>query len=196
MNTKLNNGDNDLASHRWRKVYKKRIAFGFNGLFFITSTINLKIETMRKVIYTLSFLCVCAQVTAQNAAWRNLYIPNIPISTPIWDIVFDKDTNFYVTTDTSLFRYNGGVWSKLIPPISANEKLRYLAIDNQGGLWVSVLDSGVLRYYNNTWKKYNSSNSAFITDEVTYMKNDSLSKFMVIGTDNSEDLQERTALLL
>ena len=137
---------------------------------------------MRKIIYTLSFLCVCAQVTAQNAAWRNLYIPNIPISTPIWDIVFDKDTNFYVTTDTSLFRYNGGVWSKLIPPISANEKLRYLAIDNQGGLWVSVLDSGVLRYYNNTWKKYNSSNSAFVTDKVIYMKNDSLSKFMVIGT--------------
>lgn len=87
---------------------------------------------MRKVIYILSFLCVCAQVTAQNAAWRNLYIPNTPLSTNAWDLVFDKDTNFYVTTDTSLFRYNNGIWSKETPPININERLRFLTIDKQG----------------------------------------------------------------
>lgn len=137
---------------------------------------------MRKLIYILTLFLVCTQTTAQNAAWRNLLLPNIPINTNIWDLAFDKDTNFYVTTDTSLFRYNGGIWSKLTPPLNANEKLRYLAIDNQSGVWVSVLDKGVFRRYNNIWQKYDTSNSILPTDIFYFMKYDSISKLMIFGT--------------
>ncbi len=137
---------------------------------------------MRKSFYTLAFLLFCVQITAQNAPWRNLYLPNLPISANTWDLAFDKDTNFYVSTDTSLFRYNLGVWTKLTPPLNTNEKLRHLAIDNQGGVWVSIVDKGVLRWYNNTWKKYDSSNSIIINEGLFFMKYDSISKLIILGT--------------
>jgi sugar lactone lactonase YvrE len=137
---------------------------------------------MRKTSYTFMFLLFCAQLTAQNASWRNLYLPNTPITTNTWDLAFDKDTNFYVSTDTLLFRYNLGVWTKLTPPLNQNEKLRHLAIDNQGGVWVSVVDKGVLRWHNNTWKKYDISNSILPEDVFNYMKYDSISKLMIFGT--------------
>lgn len=137
---------------------------------------------MRKLIYILTLFLVCTQTTAQNAAWRNLLLPNMPINTNIWDLAFDKDTNFYVTTDTSLFRYNGGIWSKLTPPLNANEKLRYIAVDNQNGVWVSVYNQGVLRFYDNVWKRYNMSNSILPENNFNFMKYDSVSTLMIFGT--------------
>lgn len=137
---------------------------------------------MRKTIYTLGFLFVCVQLTAQNATWRNLYLPNLPISTNIGDIVFDRDTNFYVSTDTNLLRYNGGIWSKLTPPLSANEQQRFLAVDNQGGVWVSIVNNGAFRLYNNVWQKYDTSNSGMPDNIIYFMKYDSISKLMIFGT--------------
>ena len=138
---------------------------------------------MRKVIYILSFLCVCAQVTAQNVGWRNLYLPNTPLSTKIQSLAIEKDTNFYVMTDTTLLRYKGGVWSKLPSPLNTNEVFKHLAIDNQGSVWVTVQDKGAFRYYNNVWQKYDTSNTILPLPNILYIQYDSISKFMIFGTD-------------
>tara|TARA_Y100001968_G_C19205234_1_gene641965 strand:- start:123 stop:881 length:759 start_codon:yes stop_codon:yes gene_type:complete len=108
----------------------------------------------------------------------------------ILDFVFDANENLIMTTP-----FGGlGVWSNTNSWIWFNSEttpslpffinsLNNISIDNNGNIWISTMENGLVKYANNNWVFYNTENSQIPDDKINCIQYDEINNQMWIGTE-------------
>jgi ligand-binding sensor domain-containing protein len=101
-----------------------------------------------------------------NIPSNNIYVSNI-----------DNDNNLWCTTDSIIWRYDKEVWYSFEPDISLPNYFiapnpRTIVNDSYGSLWIATWGAGLLKYSENKWNRFKTSNSGLINNFINLIATD------------------------
>jgi hypothetical protein len=113
--------------------------------------------------------------------WPGYYQPTDPQLLPsgsLYDMLQDSSGIYWIASNDGLLRFDGTnfqMYTTINSGICSN-RLRCLAIDKQGNLWIGSWDAGISKWDGSTWKTFNITNSPLTSPIVNDISVDSANR--------------------